>query len=317
MRRCRVPDGMTGRALLAGYVADLAIGDPARFHPVAGFGRAAARAERRWWRPSRAAGVLHAAGLVLGTGAMARRLDRALVGARAARGAVTVAVVWAALGGRSLAREGRAVAALVSAGDLDAARQRIGALVGRDPADLGANELCRAAVESIAENTADAVVAPLLWGSVAGPAGVVAYRAANTLDAMVGHRCPRYERFGWAAAHLDDLLTWPAARVGAALAVALAPLAGGRAREAWRVLRHDGAAHPSPNAGRLEAAFAGALGVRLGGRNSYGGRIEQRPHLGNGRVPGPADVAGAVRLSGLVGGAAALCAAAVGEAVGA
>ena len=144
---------------------------------------------------------------------------------------------------------------------------------------------------------------------------MVAYRAANTLDALVGHRCPRYERFGWAAAHLDDLLTWPAARLGAALAVALAPLAGGRRRDAWRVLRDDGAAHPSPNAGRLEAAFAGALGVRLGGRNAYDGRVEQRPQLGDGRVPGPADVAGAVRLSALVGGAAALCAAAVGDTV--
>jgi len=307
---------MTGRALLAGYVADLAIGDPARFHPVAGFGRAAAGVERRSWRPSRSAGVVHAAALVLTAAALARRLDRALIRVRAARGALTVAVVWAALGGRSLGREGRAVAALVASGDLSAARRRIGALVGRDPADLAAGELCRAAVESIAENTADAVVAPLLWGSVAGPAGVVAYRAANTLDAMVGHRCARYERFGWAAAHLDDLLTWPAARVGAGLAVVLAPLAGGRARDAWRVLHDDGAAHPSPNAGRLEAAFAGALGVSLGGRNSYDGRIEQRPRLGDGRVPGPGDVADAVRLSALVGAAAALCAAAVGEAVG-
>jgi adenosylcobinamide-phosphate synthase len=306
---------MTGRALLAGYAADLALGDPVRFHPVAGFGRAAAGFERRTWRPSRFAGLLHACGLVLAAGILARALDRALAPTRPARGALTVAVVWAALGGRSLGREGRAVAALVADGDLDAARRRIGTLVGRDSTGLTSGELCRAAVESIAENTADAVVAPLLWGSLAGPAGVVAYRAANTLDAMVGHRSPRYERFGWAAAHLDDVLTWPAARIGAGLAVALAPLAGGRADDAWRVLRDDGGAHPSPNAGRLEAAFAGALGVRLGGRISYDGRIEQRPQLGDGRVPGPADVAGAVRLSALVGAAAALGAAAVGEAV--
>ncbi|MFL5820219.1 MAG: cobalamin biosynthesis protein, partial [Solirubrobacteraceae bacterium] len=144
----------------------------------------------------------------------------------------------------------------------------------------------------------------------------VAYRAANTLDAMVGHRCARYERFGWAAARLDDLLTWPAARVGAALAVGLAPLAGGRAPEAWRVLRADGGGHPSPNAGRMEAAFAGALGVRLGGLNSYDGRVERRPRLGDGRHPGPADIVAAVRLSALVGAAAALCAAVAAEAVG-
>src|SRR5205085_10396633 len=132
------------------------------------------------------------------------------------------------------------------------------------------------------ENTADAVVGPLVWCAVAGPAGAAAYRAANTLDAMVGHRTRRYERFGWAAARLDDVLTWPAARAGALLAVALAPQVGGRPGAAWAALRRDGARHPSPNAGRLEAAFAGALGVTLGGRNRYTERVQDRPRLGAG-----------------------------------
>jgi len=168
-------------------------------------------------------------------------------------------------------------------------------------------------VESVAENTADAVVGPLLWGALAGPAGVAAYRAANSLDAMVGHHSARYERFGWAAARLDDLLTWPAARLGAGLTCLAAPLVSGEAGRAWRTLRRDGGAHPSPNAGRMEAAFAGALGVRLGGVNRYGDRVERRPTLGSGPTPGPDDVDRAVRLSLLVGSAAAVLAALVGR----
>jgi adenosylcobinamide-phosphate synthase len=301
---------MTGRALLAGYAADLALGDPGRFHPVAGFGRAATVLERRAWRPSRLAGAAYAAALVGAAAAAGRQAERMLARWRAGRPVVLAAVMWAALGGRSLVREGGAVADAVQAGELDAARSRVRALVGRDPDALDGDELCRAAVESIAENTADAVIGPLLWGAVAGPTGVAAYRAANTLDAMVGHRSSRYERFGWAAARLDDLFTWPAARVGALLAVALAPAARGSSRRAWQALRRDGDAHPSPNAGRLEAAFAGALGVRLGGRNVYDGRVQERPTLGDGRPPSPADIVRASRLSGLVGGTAALGAAA-------
>jgi adenosylcobinamide-phosphate synthase len=161
-------------------------------------------------------------------------------------------------------------------------------------------------VESIAENTADAVVAPLLWGAALGPPGIAAYRAANTLDAMVGHRSERHEHFGWGAARLDDVLTWPAARLGALFAVALAPAVGGSRVRSWRTLRRDGASHPSPNAGRLEAAFAGALGVRLGGENAYDGRVERRPALGGGPAPGPADVERAATLSRAVGAASAL-----------
>jgi adenosylcobinamide-phosphate synthase len=140
---------------------------------------------------------------------------------------------------------------------------------------------------------------------------VAAYRAANTLDAMVGHRSERYADFGWAAARLDDALTWPVARAGAALAAVCAPVAGGSAGAALRALRRDGAAHPSPNAGRMEAAFAGALGVRLGGPLAYAGRVQERPRLGDGRAPVPDDVTRAIRLSFAVGAAAALAGAAV------
>lgn len=296
-------------ALLAGYGADLVLGDPRRWHPVAGLGRLAVFLERRSWRDRRAAGVLHTGALVLGAWASVRALDRAAARLRGGRPLLLALVTWAALGGRSLVACGRRLAALVEAGDIAGARALAPSLVGRDPDSLDGPELCRAAVESIAENTADAVLGPLAWCALAGPAGAAAYRAANTLDAMIGHRSPRYARFGTAAARLDDVLNWPVARAGALLAVALAPAAGGRSREAWRVLRRDGARRPSPNSGRMEAAFAGALGVRLGGCNVYAGRVEDRPRLGDGPPPGPADVRRAAVLSLAVGAAGALLAA--------
>jgi adenosylcobinamide-phosphate synthase len=290
--------------LVAGVVADWVVGDPRRWHPVAGFGAVAAALERRWWRPSRSTGVAYVMVLVGGAGVAVAVADRSLARRPVTRMLMTGLVTWSALGGRSLAEAGRRLAGAVRDGDLEAARKLAPTLVGRDPGGLDGPELCRAALESVAENTADAVVGPLLWGALAGPAGVAAYRAANTLDAMVGYHNDRYERFGWAAARLDDLLTWPAARLGAGLTCMLAPLVGGGAGRAWRTLRLDGGAHPSPNAGRMEAAFAGALGVRLGGSNRYGDRVERRPTLGVGPAPAPDDVDRAVRLSVLVGSAA-------------
>jgi adenosylcobinamide-phosphate synthase len=305
----RLPAGVPVAAgLLAGALADKLLGDPRRGHPVAGFGRAAAALERRAWRPSRAAGAAYTLALVGGAAGVAALADTRLRRRPAARLLLLAGLTWTALGGRSLGRTARQLGDAVRRGDLERARRVAPALVGRDPSGLGGAELCRAAVESVAENTADAVIGPLLWGALAGPAGVAVYRAANTLDAMIGHRSPRYLRFGWAAARLDDLLTWPAARLGALLTCLLAAAGaaagdGDRGR-AWRVLRRDGTRHPSPNAGRMEAAFAGALGVRLGGRNRYGDRVEERPALGEGLPPGPDDVDRAVRLSGRVGAAA-------------
>jgi len=213
------------------------------------------------------------------------------------------------LGGTSLGRAATTLQRSVDDGDLPAARAALPALAGRDPRGLDAAELARATVESVAENTSDAAVAPLVWGALAGLPGLLGYRAVNTLDAMVGHHSPRYERFGWAAARADDVANWLPARLTAALTVACAPLVGGSPGGALRAWRRDGAAHPSPNAGRCEAAVAGALDLRLGGRNVYGGRVEQRPSLGDGHPPGAADVGRAVRLSGAVRAAAAVLAA--------
>jgi adenosylcobinamide-phosphate synthase len=195
--------------------------------------------------------------------------------------------------------------------DLAAARLRLGHLCGRDPATLGESELARAAVESVAENTSDAVVAPLVWGAVAGLPGLLGYRAINTLDAMVGHRSERYARFGTPAARLDDLANLAPSRLTGLLTVAAAPVVHGRQREALRVWRRDRNDHPSPNAGQCEAAMAGALGVRLGGRNVYAGRTETRPFLGDGPRPAAGHLRSAARLSGIVGAAALTAAACI------
>ncbi|WGY04054.1 cobalamin biosynthesis protein [Nocardioides sp. QY071] len=297
---------MRAAGLLLGYAADRLLADPRRGHPVAGFGRVAAALERSLWRDDRATGVLYAGTLVGGAVALGIAAERALP-RPLHRTLVTAAATWAVLGGTSLDRETTTVARLLAAEDLPAARQRLTHLVGRDTTRLDEAEVVRATLESLAENTSDAVVAPLVWGAVAGVPGLVGYRAANTLDAMVGHRSARYERFGWAAARLDDLLNLPGSRLTAALATAL----GTDPRGAWRAWRRDAAGHPSPNAGPVEAAFAGALGIRLGGTNDYGGRVEHRAVMGDGPAPVRADLDRARALAGRIGSAAALLAAAV------
>jgi adenosylcobinamide-phosphate synthase len=301
--------------MLAGYAVDLVVGDPQRRHPVAGFGQWACRVERRLYRDSRAAGVGYAAataGAAVLAGAAARRVARDPV----SRALLVAAATWTVLGGTSLLRVAGELGDRVAAGDLDGGRDLLPSLCGRDPRGLDAAELSRAAVESVAENTSDAVIAPLFWGAVAGLPGLLGYRAVNTLDAMVGHRSPRYARFGWAAARTDDLANLVPARLTGMLGALAAPLVGGRPTAALQVMRTDGGNHPSPNAGRCEAAFAGALGVQLGGTNVYGGRVERRGSLGDGRRPEPGDVARAARLSRAVSAAAVLLAVAARSALG-
>jgi adenosylcobinamide-phosphate synthase len=277
-----------------GHAADRAFGDPRRGHPVAAFGRVADAVERRLWRDHRGAGTVYTALCAGGAIGLAALAERAVRRTPAASVALTAAATWAVLGGTSLAREARAVAGALRAGDVEAARERLPHLCGRDPGTLDERQIARAVVESVAENTSDAVVGALVWGAVAGPPGLLGFRAVNTLDAMVGHRSPRHLRFGWAAARLDDLAGFPGARLTAALAV----LAGPDRRGAWQVWRADGDSHPSRNAGPVEASFAGALGVRLGGTLAYGGRVEHRPVMGGGNRPVEvADVERAVRLS--------------------
>ncbi|MFN2555813.1 MAG: cobalamin biosynthesis protein [Nitriliruptorales bacterium] len=294
--------GVLAAGIAAGYLGDLLLGDPARGHPVAGFGRLALAFERLAYRPTRLAGAVYAGVLVSAVTVAVAAIDRAVAARAPVRVGFTAVVTWAALGGRSLRREGRAVAALIEAGDLDAARRRLPSLCSRDPGSLDEKGLVRAAIESLAENTSDAIVAPLVWGTLAGPAGTAAHRAANTLDAMVGYRTPRYLRFGTAAARLDDVLNLLPARITSVLAAVLAPAVGGSPARTFATIRRDGGHHPSPNAGRTEAAFAGALEVRLGDDEvSYHGRVLRRPPVGDGPPPSPVDVERAARLSALVG----------------
>ncbi|MFF5478521.1 cobalamin biosynthesis protein [Streptomyces sp. NPDC012935] len=282
----------------AGLLGDLLLGDPRRGHPVAVFGRTAAAVERVLWRDHRAWGAVHTAvcaGGAVALGATAARLVRT---SPATAVALTGAATWAVVGGTSLAREARVIGQALEAGDIEGARARLPHLCGRDPQALDADGIARAVVESVAENTSDAVVGALVWGAVAGVPGLVGFRAVNTLDAMVGHKSPKYRRYGWASARLDDLAGWPGSRLTAVLAA----VAGGDPRGAVRAWRADAAKHPSPNAGPVEASFAGALGVRLGGTLSYGGRVEHRPVLnGDGRAVGTQDIERAVRLSKRVG----------------
>ena len=241
--------------------------------------------EDRLWvaapEAQRVRGVAYAAaGVALG--ASAGRLAR-----------FTAPVVTVVVAGSELRRIGRRIGD-AAAVDLDRARAELPSLVGRDPSELDASGISAAVIESLAENAVDAVVAPVFWGVVAGAPGAVAYRAINTMDAMVGHRSERYERFGWAAARLDDVANWIPARLFAALVAAVSPSS---ARASFEAVRTDATAHPSPNAGVAEAAVAGALGIELGGTLRYGDRVEHRPTLGAGPRPTPADVVRAADLT--------------------
>ena len=288
--------------IAAGFLLDRLVGDPVRFHPVAGFGRVALAVESRLRRPGRPRSAQRAAGLLL-TGVLVggTAATVTLVGRLAGRSTPTAvawnaAVVWSCLGGSSLLTVARRQGELLSRGDHAGSRELLPWLCGRDPAALDPDGLARAVVESVAENTSDAAVGTLFWAAVAGPPGAAVHRAANTLDAMVGHRSERYRHFGTAAARLDDVLGFLPARLAGALGVASAPVVGGSPAGALRAWVRDARSHPSPNAGVVEAVCAGALGVRLGGPTPYPYGVQDRAVLGDGRPVRAGDVRRAVLL---------------------
>jgi len=282
--RVRWHDRALGAA--AGLLLDQVLGEPPvpdRWHPVALFGTGVGALERRLYDDRLGPGVVLA-----GVGAGAAALAGAALGS-------PIAAAYLTMAGRGLHDAAEAVGHALGEGDLGRARDLLPALVGRDPAGLDGPGMARAVVESVAENTTDAVVAPALWTLAGGAAGAFVHRAGDTLDSMVGYRDSTYRRFGAAAARLDDALAWVPARATAALVALARPR---RAGEVVRAVRLDAPAHPSPNAGVAEAAFAAALGVQLGGgENRYGDRVECRPPLGRGRAPEAADIAKAVDLS--------------------
>ena len=243
-----------------GVLADDAAGEPpAAVHPVAAFGRLMIAVEDVTYGDDRGAGIVHlavGAAVALAAGAALRRV----IGRTAATFVATELVV----SGRMLADTARELAAHVDRGDMEAARGALPSLVGRDPTALDAAEIARAVVESVAENTVDAVVAPAVWAAVTGAPGVLLHRAVNTLDSMVGHRSARYSRFGWASARTDDAMAWVPARLTAIAVAAVRPLA---TRSIWRAVRHDAPAHPSPNAAVV--LYRRPLGARRARRTGW------------------------------------------------
>ncbi len=281
--------GHTG-IILAAVMIDLFLGDPRWLpHPIIYIGKlitALEKALRRCVRNERLGGVLL---LLLTVGTTVGVALAVLRGASAissvAGFAVTVFLSYACLAARSLHRESRLVADSLGRGDLAEARRYLSYIVGRDTDSLDETEIWRAAVETVAENTSDGVIAPLFFLMLGGPALGLAYKAVNTLDSMVGYKNDRYLRFGWASARCDDVANWLPARLTGLLMVLAAPLASLSARGAWLIMKRDGRNHASPNSGIPEAAVAGALGVRLGGTNSYFGKPVAKPTIGDSENP--------------------------------
>jgi adenosylcobinamide-phosphate synthase len=286
--------------LCAGYPQALlrAIG-----HPVTWIGHLIAALDRlfnrdtadAYWR--RGAGIVAILLLVGIVGAIAFIVERELL--RLPFGLIAVAVVASTLiAQRSLHQHVADVATALEQGGVIAGRAAVAKIVGRDVGALDAAGVARAAIESLAENFSDAVVAPVLWMAIAGLPGAALYKAINTADSMIGHHTPRHEAFGWAAAKLDDLVNLPASRLSALLLVAAAMLSkNAAAAAAWRAVLRDASHHRSPNAGYPEAAMAGALGLSLAGPRVYGGVIIDDATMGDGRRDATAaDIRRALRL---------------------
>ena len=299
---------MTGGELLAAAVVDALLGDPHWLpHPVRVMGRCIAWCDHGVRRICRSAINLRLAGICLAIGLptvifvlAAVIIEEAKQVAEWLGSALSIIMAWMTLAARDLWDHAHAVDSPLQTGNLSAARRAVGMIVGRDTAGLSPSEVARATVETVAESSADGVVAPLLYLAIGGAPLALAYKAINTLDSMIGHRDTRYADFGWASARLDDLANWIPARLAAMLLILGAGLMT-RQRESvcrgWRVFIRDGGKHPSPNSGRPEAAMAGVLGVRLGGTNFYDGIPHNRPTLGlDGRCVEPNDIVPATKV---------------------
>ena len=288
--------------ILAAVLLDLILGDPRALpHPVVAIGRLISFLEtplRRLFGNARLAGIallVITVGSTYACAALALQLSFAV--SEAAGLVVSLYLAWVSLAARSLHLESAKVAKALGQGDLPAARVALSWIVGRETVQLDEPEIVRGAVETVAENTGDGVIAPLFYLMLGGPALAIAYKAVNTLDSMVGYKNERYLDFGWASARFDDLANYLPARLTGLLMVLSAPIIGLSGSGAWRIMRRDGRNHSSPNSGYPEAAAAGALGVRLGGPSSYFGRIVEKPTIGDASAPLSIEsYAGVVRL---------------------
>lgn len=308
------------------FLLDLVAGDPRWLpHPVVIIGRAISALERAARalvgnRPvaERLAGLVLVVVIVGGTYLATSGIIAAAGGPSSPAGALlSVLLLYTTLATKSLGDHLLAIVRPLNAHDLGAARRALSLVVGRDTAHLDEVEIARAAVETAAENASDGIVAPLIYAFLGGAPLAMAYKAVNTLDSMIGHRDQRYLHLGWAAARLDDLANYLPARVTGSLIVVAATLSGRSWRHAWATMQRDGRKHPSPNSGYPEAAMAGALGVRLGGSNTYGGQFSLRPHLGEGgRLATTADIRSAISLVRLVSWLAVLLGLGVSMALG-
>ncbi|MDQ5987227.1 MAG: Cobalamin biosynthesis protein CobD [Syntrophus sp. SKADARSKE-3] len=270
--------------ILIAAVLDLLIGDPRWLpHPVKWIGRFAQFMERPTRRilPARTAGIVTALSVILGTAfATGGLIFLASMLHPFAADAVSICLLYTTFAARDLADHSGNVLRTLREGDLPQARRYVSWMVGRDTESLEEKEIVRATVESVAENSVDGVIAPIFWAVIGGPIGAMAYKAVNTLDSTFGYRNERYIDFGRASAHIDDAANFIPARLAVPLITGAAFCLGMRGNEAWRIARRDGRNHASPNSGWSEAAFAGALGIRLGGPVCRKGKPETLPFLG-------------------------------------
>ena len=293
-------------AALCGFVIDLLLGDPAWMpHPVVFMGRCISALEKSLRRifpktpkGELVGGVILAAVLPLGTLAFTGLCVWGLGLVHPVLGfALQVLWCWQALAAKGLRQESENVRRALDTGTLDDARKAVSRIVGRDTAALSREGVIRAAVETVAENFSDGVVAPLFWMLIGGAPLALAYKAVNTMDSMVGYKNDRYLYFGRAAAKLDDAANWLPSRLAALLLVAAAPLTGQNAKRAFVLWRRDRRKHASPNSAQTESAMAGALGVRLAGPASYFGKVHQKPWIGDDTRPiEPQDITRAGRM---------------------
>jgi adenosylcobinamide-phosphate synthase len=265
---------------------DAALGDPRWLpHPVRFFGWLARVLERPalFSFPPRIAGTLVAISVVgAAIGSSIALLRSAKTIHPFIEDIAAIVLLYFAFAAGDLALHAKNVLTPLSAGDMVEARRRVGLMVGRDTQELGDKGIARAAVESVAENTVDGITAPLLFACLLGPAGAMAYKAINTLDSTFGYKTERFRLFGWASARLDDAANWIPARLTGWLIPGAAFIAGQRGFDSLRVMLRDRNKHTSPNAGIAEAAFAGAMGVQLGGLSSYQGQNVEKPTIGDG-----------------------------------